>query len=322
VFGAPLCAMLLQLSTFLRFRRYLLSTTVGKPQPYAFYQPKSGFLKPENQPFHTTQHFCAAALPASEKMPAIGANDGPIAHEVELEPLGKASASNTGTQRSVRSMTATYTPTSQSTSSTLVHEPIAVPQQAGPPDMYPESARQRAPLSTRWIAVPNVWTRRGMILAKMAVAVTTLVLASVALWPSIRGSQDGHQSLQLAAWTAQKEFYDWCEGVSFAFALWFLAWCIEAKWGLAAWLDRWGLQGARSPPTFTTASYQRAGTEGHSRPLGGGLVGIAVRCVCMREMGQEAGTGLLCCGDGLRSALRRWNSDVSIVGSPWSCPLS
>ena len=223
VFGAPLCAMLLQLSTFLRFRWYLLSTTVGRPQPYAFTQPKSGFLKPENQPFHTTQHFCAAALPASEKMPAIGANDDPIAHEVELEPLGKASASNTGTQRSVRSMTATYTPTSQSTSSTLVHEPIAVPQQAGPPDMYPESARQRAPLSTRWIAVPNVWTRRGMILAKMAVAVTTLVLASVALWPSIRGSQDGHQSLQLAAWTAQKEFYDWCEGVSFAFALWFLA---------------------------------------------------------------------------------------------------
>jgi hypothetical protein len=41
--------------------------------------------------------------------------------------------------------------------------------------------------------------------------IVTLILASISLWPSIMGSQDGHKAMNLAIWTAEKEFNEWCE---------------------------------------------------------------------------------------------------------------
>jgi hypothetical protein len=44
----------------------------------------------------------------------------------------------------------------------------------------------------------------------MSITVVSVVLTGVVLWPSIAAQKDAHSALQLAEWTALKEYYEFC----------------------------------------------------------------------------------------------------------------
>jgi hypothetical protein len=57
-----------------------------------------------------------------------------------------------------------------------------------------------------------IWARSRRLLSA-TIAILTFIIACVTLWPTISGANDSKAATLLAQWTAQKDYYEFCESV-------------------------------------------------------------------------------------------------------------
>ena len=113
----------------------------------------------------------------------------------------------------------------------------ATPPGAGPGQAttaMPHSSRNHTQKSTppSKVALIRSWVGRTKLYLGAAIGVLTLIVTIISLLPSFAGGRYGKEALELARWTARKDFLEACRMVSrFSNPGWFVMEVVAAKNG-------------------------------------------------------------------------------------------
>ena len=92
--------------------------------------------------------------------------------------------------------------------------PIARPGQATNALSRPTRSYTQRPRPPSKVALVRSWVGRTKLYLGAAIGILTLVVTIVSLLPSFAGDRYGKEALELALWTARKDYVEACQTVS------------------------------------------------------------------------------------------------------------